>query len=279
MHFALLLFFYFLLSLAVLSFLIFPPLRQWAIAGSRQVCLRAGHLLSRIGRYGLLIVTAPAESTAKAVRHAGRTGWHRRHALAVAALLLILPPLVAVLGRDSHVFRLHQAARIDDRIQALLTGERLATPAALPPDMFTTREVELIRPQLVQASRDWDLLDAEFRHRLLLIYQIMREEHGYEMVLLEGYRSPERQEKLAAMGTHVTQARAFQSYHQFGLAADSAFLRNGKIVITEKDPWAMRGYELYGETAEKVGLTWGGRWKMMDFGHVEYRHPGARSQR
>lgn len=278
MHFALLLLFYFLLSLALLSLLIFPGVRLRAIASTRQACLRAGHVLSRMGRYGLLAVTAPAESTAKAVRHAGRTGWRRRRLLAAAAILLTLPPLVAVLGRDSHVFRLHQAGRIDSRIQALLVGERLATPAALPPDMFTTREVELIRPQLVQASRDWDLLDAEFRHRLLLIYQIMREEHGYEMVLLEGYRSPERQEKLAAMGTHVTQARAFQSYHQFGLAADSAFLRDGKIVITEKDPWAMRGYELYGETAEKVGLTWGGRWKMMDFGHVEYRRPGARSR-
>jgi peptidoglycan L-alanyl-D-glutamate endopeptidase CwlK len=59
------------------------------------------------------------------------------------------------------------------------------------------------------------------------------------------------------------------------LAADCAFLRDGKLVISEKDPWAMRGYELFGEVAEAAGLTWGGRWKMMDFGHTELRRPGT----
>ncbi|MNT68927.1 hypothetical protein D3C72_2071940 [compost metagenome] len=45
--------------------------------------------------------------------------------------------------------------------------------------------------------------------------------------------------------------------------------------MSEKDPWAMRGYELFGQTAERVGLTWGGRWKLMDFGHTELRRPGV----
>ena len=63
-----------------------------------------------------------------------------------------------------------------------------------------------------------------------------------------------------------------QSYHQYGLAADSAFYRNGKLVISEKDPWAMRGYQLYGKTAQEVGLVWGGSWKSIkDLGHVELR--------
>jgi peptidoglycan L-alanyl-D-glutamate endopeptidase CwlK len=46
-------------------------------------------------------------------------------------------------------------------------------------------------------------------------------------------------------------------------------------VISEKDPWAMRGYQLYGEVAEQLGLTWGGRWKMMDLGHTELRLRGV----
>jgi len=76
---------------------------------------------------------------------------------------------------------------------------------------------------------------------------------------------------------NTTRARGYQSYHQFGLAADVAFKRNGKVVISERDPWAMRGYELYGEVAESVGLTWGGRWKSIkDYGHTEYRIPDAR---
>jgi peptidoglycan L-alanyl-D-glutamate endopeptidase CwlK len=108
-----------------------------------------------------------------------------------------------------------------------------------------------------------------------VVFKIMKEKHGYEMVLIEGYRSPERQNMLAGFGSSVTNAAAFQSYHQYGLAGDCAFLRNGKLVISEKDPWAMEGYRLYGEVAGSVGLTWGGNWKLMDFGHTEYRMPGV----
>ncbi|MGE5451252.1 MAG: M15 family metallopeptidase [Acidobacteriota bacterium] len=171
----------------------------------------------------------------------------------------------------------------DDRIEPgnrqvahLLEGEHLVPPPPLPPDVFATAEVEQARPLLASADRRWDQMDAEFVQRLLLVFKIMRDEHGYDMALLEGYRSPERQDMLAAKGGHVTQAKAWQSYHQYGLAADCAFIRAGKLVITEKDPWAQRGYELYGQVAEQVGLTWGGRWQMLDLGHVEWRRAGAR---
>ncbi|MFK8862531.1 M15 family metallopeptidase, partial [Acinetobacter nosocomialis] len=34
---------------------------------------------------------------------------------------------------------------------------------------------------------------------------------------------------------------------------------------------------LYGQVAESVGLTWGGRWKsIQDYGHTEYRMPGLK---
>ena len=163
----------------------------------------------------------------------------------------------------------------DSVIATLLQGEQLVPPPPLPPEVFTTAEVELVRPKLSTADRRWDALDADFRQRLLLAYRLMREEHGYEMALIEGYRSPERQTLLASMGAHVTNAAAWQSYHQHGLAADSAFMRNGKLVISERDPWAAKGYELYGEVAQRVGLTWGGRWQNADLGHVELRKPNV----
>lgn len=125
------------------------------------------------------------------------------------------------------------------------------------------------------ADRNWKKMNSEFVQRLLTVYKVMSDQYGYDMVLLEGYRSPGRQASLLKKGTHVTQAGSYKSYHQFGLAADSAFIRNGKIVISEKDPWAMQGYKLYGKVAKSAGLVWGGDWRMMDFGHVELRKKGV----
>jgi peptidoglycan L-alanyl-D-glutamate endopeptidase CwlK len=210
---------------------------------------------------------------------ARRLKFVRRHAMlfGAGAALVIVPSLLALFMSHPGMLPGYEAtvAAPDQQIAALLQGEQLAPPVALPPVAFSTLEVELVRPMLVDASRNWTLLHADFSQRLLLAFKIMREKHGYEMALLEGYRSPARQNLLASMGSNVTNAGAFQSWHQYGLAADCAFWRNGKLVISEKDPWAMRGYQLYGEIAESLGLTWGGRWTMMDFGHTELRMRGV----
>jgi peptidoglycan LD-endopeptidase CwlK len=209
-----------------------------------------------------------------------RVRWLIRHrwlAGGVGAALLAPPLLVALISNPEPSLPGYDQGEIapDVQVAALLQGEQLVAPPPLPPLVFITAEVEQLRPMLAEASRNWDSLHPEFQRRLLLAFRLMRERHGYDMALLEGYRSPERQDRLAALGKGVTNARAFQSYHQFGLAADCAFLRDGKLVISERDPWAMRGYRLYGEIAESLGLTWGGRWKMMDFGHAELRLRGA----
>lgn len=203
----------------------------------------------------------------------------RRHRIgcAIGVPAVLIPSLLALALSSPSMLPVYEGgtALPDAQVAALLQGERLVPPVALPPVAFSTAEVTLVRPLLVNASRNWGLLHPDFSQRLLLAFKIMKEQHGYEMALLEGYRSPARQDELASAGSHVTNARAFQSWHQYGLAADCAFLRNGKLVISEKDPWAMRGYQLYGEVAESLGLTWGGRWKMMDFGHTELRMRGV----
>jgi len=203
----------------------------------------------------------------------------KRHkvAFAIGMPVVLMPPLLALALSNPAMLPVYESAEVlpDAQVAALLKGEHLVPPVALPPVVFTTREVELARPMLAEASRNWGLLHPDFSQRLLLAFKIMKEKHGYEMALLEGYRSPARQDQLAKAGGHVTNARAFQSWHQYGLAADCAFLREDKLVISEKDPWAMRGYQLYGEVAESLGLTWGGRWTMMDFGHIELRMRGV----
>jgi peptidoglycan LD-endopeptidase CwlK len=217
------------------------------------------------------------------------TSWIRKHkwAVVIALVALAAPPIGVVVFSSGLQLEGFSDTReqTNSQVAALLKGEQLVPPAPLPPDIFVAAEAAMIQaqraqqlqysvPLLVSASRNWQLLDPDYAQRLLLVFKIMREQHGYEMALLEGYRSPERQDTLSKMGGHVTGAKAFQSYHQYGLAADCAFLRDGKLVISEKDPWAMRGYTLYGEVAESLGLVWGGRWKMMDFGHIEWRKLG-----
>ena len=149
-------------------------------------------------------------------------------------------------------------------IQGLLNPERLVPPPALPPAMFVSSE----RPALETADRDWGKLDSRFTQPVLQVLARLQS-RGYTFALLEGYRSPDRQEKLADLGGHVTSARAFQSKHQYGVAADLAPVSDGKLLISERDPRAMQAYLALGEEAEKSGLTWGGRWWFKDYGHIE----------
>lgn len=272
---------YFLLACLISWLVLFPSGRALvlqALAGTGQRLQRGWRAAARreSGR-----LTALGNSGGASLREARR--FIRQHYLLCigGALLLGVPPLVAVIGGDdTHLPGFQESHReVNLQVAALLEGEQLVPPPPLPPLAFASAEVQKERPMIVSASRDWQLLNAAYQQRLLHVFRIMKEQHGYDMAILEGYRSPQRQNMLASMGSNVTNAAAFQSWHQYGLAADCAFVRNGKIVISEKDPWAMRGYRLYGEVAESMGLTWGGRWKMMDFGHTELRLPGVMKRR
>ena len=202
-----------------------------------------------------------------------------RYLLLGTLAIMLVPALVVMVVRREVIldgFERVERPVASVKLEELLRGERLVPPPPPPPEVFLTAEVETVRPMTASADRKWDRLDADFTQRLLAVYRVMLEEHGYEMVLVEGYRSAERQDRLAARGQHVTRASGGRSWHQYGLAADSAFLREGKLVISERDPWAMRGYQLYGEAARQAGLVWGGDWRsIQDLMHVELRRQGV----
>ncbi len=263
---------YFLLACSLIGLAIFPAGRQavWRSLGNlRHWGSRRLHWAGPLGTTLSSVQRAPRRLFKHVVRHP----W----VSVLAVMTIVLPPLVAwTFGARSSLPGYEATEPTSNALVAsLLKGEQLVPPVPLPPMVFSTQEVQLLRPMLADASRNWGLLHTEFGQRLLLAFKIMKEQHGYDMALLEGYRSPARQDMLANQGSHVSNARAFQSYHQYGLAADCAFLRDGKLVISEKDPWAMQGYRLYGQVAESLGLTWGGRWTMMDFGHTELRLKGV----
>lgn len=268
---------YFCVVCGVIGLFAFPSVRS----GVRRRVLSVGQ---RFGRgvaawEGLSIAPAwrwrlALRSWFKAVRRTVKRRWVF---VAIGIPLVAIPSLLALALRNPAMLPAYDGVEPlpDAQVAALLKGEHLVPPVALPPLAFNTAEVQLVRPMLADASRNWGMLRPEFSQRLLLAFKLMKEKYGYEMTLLEGYRSPAQQDMLARLGNQVTNARSWQSWHQFGLAADCAFWRDGKIVISEKDPWAMRGYQLYGDVAESLGLTWGGRWAMMDFGHIELRQRGV----
>lgn len=270
---------YFVVVTSALALLLLSPVREW-VAHRLARSLSGGRAaVGRATSSGQLRLVRLAHTVNTAGVPGGRWMGRCMPWVALSLALLLGMPFAAIMIRGAHHFDGfdHTASRqTNPHIESLLAGEQLVPPPPLPPEMFMTREVELRRPLIAHASRQWELLDEEFRQRLLRAFKIMRETHGYDMVLLEGYRAPQRQAELAALGSRVTRAGAFESYHQYGLAADCAFLRNGRIVIAETDPWAYRGYELYGQVAQSLGLTWGGSWRSIrDLGHVELARRGV----
>lgn len=264
---------YFLFVVAIVALLCVASWRERAFAGVRDAWARTRAWGAAGQARGARARDAGATRAREEGRRVALAVRRRAWPLALAALAIVGLPLGAALLRgvvrvDS--FDPMAAHDVDERVAALLQGEQLVPPPPLPPEFFTTPEVAQWLPLPAHASRHWDLLEERFRQRLLLAFKLMRERHGVEMVLVEGWRSPERQAELQALGPTVTRAGPFESQHQWGLAADCAFLRQGRIVISEKDPWAMTAYAQYGEIAQELGLTWGGAWRnLRDLGHVE----------
>lgn len=76
-----------------------------------------------------------------------------------------------------------------------------------------------------------------------------------------------------APGRIVTYAKPGQSYHNYGLAFDVAILKDGtptwdtKVDVNDNE---VEDYLEVGLLGEKLGLTWGGRWRFVDLPHFQY---------
>lgn len=83
---------------------------------------------------------------------------------------------------------------------------------------------------------------------------------GQHVTVFQGYRSIEEQNKLYEQGRtrpggKVTNAKGGESLHNYGVAVDVVFLKNGKPSWAEEHPW-----KLLGETGKSLGFDWGGDW-------------------
>lgn len=97
---------------------------------------------------------------------------------------------------------------------------------------------------------------------------------GHHVMVWETLRTVERQEWLYGFGRYytdgranggtVTNAQGLDGWHPYGLAAD--------LVEEDGTPWKAPTalWRAIGESAERRGLTWGGRWKNLDLPHVQW---------
>ena len=223
---------YFLLACLACWLLLFPGGRAVVLHTLVNLGWRMQRRAQGLQRGGGAQWQRVQRHTGSGMMRAWQLLWRHRWLSLAGSVLVIMPPLLAWLSSDRITLRGYadQQHAINDQVSDLLKGEQLVPPLTLPPLLFSTAEVTQLRPLLGGASRNWQLLDHDFAQRLLLAFKIMKDVHGYDMVLLEGYRSPARQDQLAAAGPNVTNARAFQSYHQYGLAADCAFMPQPRVL-------------------------------------------------
>lgn len=116
--------------------------------------------------------------------------------------------------------------------------------------------------------RGTEHLQPEIREKCRALIGLARAA-GVEIQILDTLRTTDEQNALWAKGRtepgpKVTNARAGESYHNYGMAFDFVVVINGRLTWEPIDLYRRVGY-----IAESLGLTWGGRWSFKDWGHCQ----------
>lgn len=111
----------------------------------------------------------------------------------------------------------------------------------------------------------------EFRSAVESVIEEMRA-RGFKVMVFESTRSDARQSWLYGFGRTYDDGRgpvtkaptAVNGWHRYGLACD--------IVEADDSPWhaPQAFWQSLGTIAEAHGLTWGGRWRVVDLPHVQF---------
>ena len=144
----------------------------------------------------------------------------------------------------------------------------LAVPAAL--SIVRSEETVSFYTDVIQRDprfrataqiRDPGLLFPPFRAKVEAVIAKLAT-RGQRFVIIETYRSQERQEALYR--AHATELQRV-GVHGFGLACDCCRVIDGRA------EWEGALYRDYGAAAETEGLVWGGSWQtIIDLVHVQY---------
>ena len=128
------------------------------------------------------------------------------------------------------------------------------------------------------SQKKLDLLEPKFK---AVIAKLVKcgQDAGLDVQISCGYRSPETQAELydqgrTKVGKVITNARPWQSLHQYNIAADLFFIVDSKADFTPSN------YKKLWELACKAGLdaeglTWSGKWlgKLKESAHFQLGNP------
>lgn len=103
------------------------------------------------------------------------------------------------------------------------------------------------------------------------------EKRGYVFFVISAFRSAQEQSKLYAQGRSlpgkiVTNANAFESFHNYGLAVDFCLDIDHNKENGLQPNWDITAYEVLAEEARKLGLVSGMDFKSFKEGpHVQFK--------
>ena len=112
---------------------------------------------------------------------------------------------------------------------------------------------------------DLQALHPYFRDKVIELIKVCKAA-GITLAIVESYRTPAKQAQYYAMGNQYTSTAGGQSRHQYGLAVDVVPVVDSVAVWNNTRLWKKIGL-----VGERLGLRWGGRWRVTyDPGHFEW---------
>ncbi|WP_438712313.1 M15 family metallopeptidase [Aquimarina muelleri] len=138
---------------------------------------------------------------------------------------------------------------------------------------FTMNTINFLKEKTwdIVSDRRIDTLHPKIRTKAKEFIIRAQKELGIQLRVTSALRTWEEQTRLynkgrSAPGKRVTNARAGQSYHNYGLAFDVVEIKNGKAI------WNNPNWQKIGELGKSIGFEWGGDWKkMVDKPHFQMR--------
>lgn len=136
-------------------------------------------------------------------------------------------------------------------------------------DYENSASVNTVSPRKLPSQELMPGLYPGFSVKVQTLLSLARES-GLNVDAYQTYRSFQDQTKEYAKGRtgpgkKVTNAKAGQSWHNYGLAVDIVFkTSSGKWSWAENNNWGMLG-----RIGKSLGLEWGGNWKSLDRPHFQ----------